>query len=122
VVLFLAIHVDGEGQVFAGLEEVELFFEEQRVGAEINVFLARDEAFDDLVNLRVHQRLAARDGNHRRAALVYGFEALFRRQFCFQDVGGILNFSAAGAGQVAAEERLELEDERVAFAPSELLF
>ena len=48
VVLALAVHVDGEGQVLAGLEQVELLFQQQRVGAEVDVLLARDQAFDDL--------------------------------------------------------------------------
>jgi hypothetical protein len=34
---------------------------------------------------------------------------------------GILDFAAAGAGQIAAEERLEHEDERVTFAAAEAL-
>ena len=41
MMFFLAIHVHGEGQVLARLEEVQLFLQEQRVGAQINVFLPR---------------------------------------------------------------------------------
>src|SRR6266852_8267370 len=41
VMLFLPVHVHGEGQVFAGLEKMKLFFQEQRVGAEIDVLLPR---------------------------------------------------------------------------------
>ena len=79
IVLFaLAIEVNAEGQVLARLEEIDLFFQQQRVGAEVNVFLARDQAFDDLVDLRMHQRLAAGDGDHGGAALVDGAETLFR--------------------------------------------
>ena len=48
-------------KILARLELVEFFFQQQRVRAEVNVFLARDQAFDDLRNLRMHQRLAARD-------------------------------------------------------------
>ena len=122
VVLFaLAVEVNGEGQILAGLEEVDLFFQQQRVGAEINVFLAGDQAFDDLVDLRMHERFAAGDGDHGGAAFVDGAETLFRAQILLQDVGGVLDLAASGAGQVAAEQRLEHEHERVLLASGELL-
>ena len=54
VVLALAVHVDAERQVLARLEQVDLFLQQQRVGAEVDVLLARDQALDDLVDLRVH--------------------------------------------------------------------
>ena len=104
VMLLLAIHVDGEGEVLAGREEVQLFFQQQRVGAEVDVLLARHQAFDDLVDLRVHQRLAAGDGDHGCAAFFDGVEALFGRQFILEDVGRVLDLAAAGAGQIAAEQ------------------
>ena len=51
-----------------GLKRCSFFFKQEGVGAEIDVFLALDQAaYDDFVDLRVHQRLAAGDGNHRRA-------------------------------------------------------
>jgi hypothetical protein len=85
VVLFaLAIEVDAEGQVLAGLEEMNLFFQQQGVGAEINIFLARDQAFHDLADLRVHERLAAGDGDHRCAAFVHGAETFFRVRSFFK--------------------------------------
>ena len=53
VVLFaLAVEVNAEGQILAGLEEMNLLFQQQGVGAEIDIFLARDQAFDDLADLR----------------------------------------------------------------------
>jgi len=67
-----------ERQIFAGLEKMQLFLQEQRIGTEIDVLFPRDQAFDDLVDLRVHQRLATGNRNHGRAALVHGLEALFR--------------------------------------------
>jgi hypothetical protein len=77
VVLFLPVHVNGEAQILAGLEQVQLFFQQQRVGAEIDIFLARDQAFNNLGDLRMHQRLAAGDRNHGRSALVDRLEAVF---------------------------------------------
>ena len=64
---------------FAGLEQVELFFEYQGVGAEVDVFPAGDQSFDDFRDLRMQQRFAAGDADHRSAAFFGGFEALFGR-------------------------------------------
>ena len=121
VMLFLAVHVDGKAQIFAGLEQVQLFLEQQRVGAEVNVFLAGDQAFNNLVNLGMHERFAAGDRDHRGAAFVHRLETFFRSEVFFQDVGGVLDLSASGARQIAAEQRLEHEHERVALASGQLL-
>src|SRR6202008_2681204 len=48
-------------------------------------------------------------------------EALFGAQILLKDVGGVLDFASSGAGQVAAEKRLEHQDERVLLASGELL-
>jgi hypothetical protein len=34
----------------------------------------------------------------------------------FEDMGGVLNFAATGAGQVAAKQRLEHQDQRILLA------
>ena len=114
--LALAVQVDGEGEVLARLEQRDLFLEQQRVGAEVDVFLARDQAFDDLVDLRMHQRFAAGDGDHGRAAFVDGFKTFFGRKVFLENVRRILDLAAARAGQVAAEQRLQHQDQRVALA------
>ena len=43
VVLALAVHVNGKGQILARLEEMDFLLEQQRIGAEVDVFLARDQ-------------------------------------------------------------------------------
>ncbi len=121
VVLALAVEVDGEREILAGLEEVKFFFQKQRVGAQIDVLPAGHEALDNLVDLGMQEGLAAGDRNHGRARLIDGFEALFRRQLLLEDVGRILNFAAARARQVAAEERLQHGDEREPLPAFELL-
>ncbi len=79
VVLFaLAIEVNAERKVFAGLEEMNLFFEQQGVGAEVNIFFARDQAFHNLTDLRMHERLAAGNGYHGRSAFVDCAKTFFR--------------------------------------------
>src|SRR5262249_44454343 len=123
IVMFaLAVDVNRERQILTRLEEMQLLFKQKRIRAEIDVFLALDEPFDDLVDLRMHQRFAAGDGNHRRAALIHRLEAFFGRQFFFQNVRWVLNFAAAGARQVAAEKRLEHQHKRIALAACDLLF
>jgi hypothetical protein len=59
VVLALAIQMHGEGEVLRRRELVNALLELKRVGAEIDVLLARDQAVDDLDDLRMQQRLAA---------------------------------------------------------------
>src|SRR5580704_11215239 len=56
----------------------------------------------------MHQRLAARNRNHRRATLVYRPEALLGRQVLLEHVRRILNLAATGTRQVAANQRLPL--------------
>jgi hypothetical protein len=113
--------VDAEGEEFGGLKEVELAFEEEGVGAEVDIFFAGDEAFDDLVDLRVDQGFATGNGDHGGATLIGGGPALFRGEALAENVVGILDFAATGAGKVATEERLEHEDERIVFVPTEFL-
>ncbi len=59
--------------------------------------------------------------DHGRAALFNGGEALLGRELLFEDVRRILHLAAAGAGQVAAEERLEHQHKRIALVAGEAL-
>ena len=104
-----------------GVNSGRRLLEFERVGAEVDVLFARDEAVDDLDDLRVEQRLAAGDGDHGRAALFNGGEALLGRELLFEDVRRVLHLAAAGAGQVAAEERLEHEHQRIALVAAHAL-
>ena len=101
-----------------GVKRSIFSLQQQRVRAEINVLLPRDQTFDNLVDLGMHQRLAAGNGNHRRAAFVHRLEALFRREIHLQNVRRILNFSAARARQIAAEQRFQHQHQRIAAAPA----
>src|SRR5438552_18957845 len=69
----------------------------------------------------MEQRLAARNRDHRRATLVDCLEAFLRRELPLQNVSWILDLAASGTGQVAAEQGLEHQDERVLFATGNLL-
>ena len=69
---------------------------------------------DDLVDLAVQQRFAARDDDDRRAAFIGRRDALVDTQALVEDRVGIVDLAAAGAGEVAAEQRLEHQHERIA--------
>ena len=78
-------------------------------------------ALDDLLDLSMQQRLAAGHDDHRRAALVGGGSALIDRQAGIQDLVGIVDLAAAGAGEVAAEQRLQHQNQRITLAPGQTL-
>src|SRR5205807_8205665 len=105
-----------KSQVFAGTEQVDLFLEQQSVGAEINVFTAGDQSFDDLRDLRMHERLAAGNADHGSAAFLNSAEAFLRGEVFLENMGRILDLAAACAGEITAEERLQHQHKRIPFA------
>jgi len=121
VVLALAIEMHREGEVLRGRELMQALLEQERVGAQVDVLPARDEAVDDLDDLRVQQRLAARQRDHRHAALIDGREALFGAQQLFQNVRWVLNLAATCAGQVALKERLKHQHQWILLVPCQPL-
>ena len=121
VMFFISIKMHRKAQVLARLEKMKLFLKQQRVRAEINVLLPRDQPFDDLVDLRMHQRLASGNRNHRRAALLDSFETLFGSHIHFENVGRVLNLAASRARQIAPEQGFEHEHERIPPAPCRAL-
>ena len=78
-----------------GLKSVELLLQQQRVGAQVDELLARDQLAHDLVDLGVDQRLAAGDRDHRRAALLDRADRLLDRHPPAQLVLGMLDLAAA---------------------------
>ena len=121
VILFKPVDVDGEGQVRIRLEVLQLALQQDRVGAEVDELLALGEAVGDLDDVLVDQRFAAGDRHHWRAALLHRVPALLRREPAAQDVGRMLNLAAAGAFEVALQQRLQHQHERVALgAPQPL--
>src|SRR5271166_3924930 len=118
VVLFaVAIEMDRPGEISAGFEQLDFFLEQQRVGAEVNELLLRRNALDNLdnlVDLPVQQRFAPRDHHHRCTTFTDGPEAFIDAQALIEDGVRVVDLSATGAGEVAAEERLEHQNERIA--------
>src|SRR5690625_375837 len=100
---------------------MQLLFQQQRTGAERDIFLPLDEPGDDLVDLAMDQRLATRNGDHWRAAFLGRRPALFGAEPAIQDRIRVIDLAAAGTGQVAAEKRLEHQHERVTLVPLQFL-
>ena len=84
-------------------------------------FLRATIPFDDLADLAMDQRLSPRYRHHRRAALIDGVQALLHREATVEDRIGIVDLAAAGAGQIAAEQRLQHQHQRIALAAPQLL-
>ncbi len=59
--------------------------------------------------MRVNQRFAAADRDHRRIALLRRPEAILQAHHILQRCGVFANPPATGAGQVASVQRLELK-------------
>ena len=86
----------------------------ERVGAEVEILLAGDDAGHDLLDLRMEQRLATGNRNDWRTAFIHRCEALLGREVRPQHLRRMLDLATATAGEIAAKERLEHEHERVA--------
>src|SRR6185437_7822991 len=112
IVHFLvAIEMDRPDEIRVRLEAIDLLLEQQRVGAEIDEFLALDDAFNDLLDLAMEQGLAAGDRDNGCAAFIDRFEALLNAEALIEDRIGIIDLAATGASEVAAEQRLEHQHE-----------
>ena len=118
---FESIHVDAEGEIFGGFKEINFAFEEEGVGAEVDVFFAGDEAIDDFVDLGMDQGFPSRDRDHGGSALIRGVPALLGGESFIEDVIGILDFTATCAGKVTTEEGLKHEDKGITFVATDFL-
>src|ERR1700730_1720328 len=121
VVLAQSVQMHGEEEIRRGLEQMQLLLQKQRIGAERDELLLGHEAFDDICDLAVNERLASRNGDHGRAALIGGIKAFLDGEATVEDRIGIVDFAATDASKIAAEERLEHQHQRIAFAPKQLL-
>ncbi len=92
-----------------------------RVGADINDPLLLEQPLDERLDLRINERLAAADRNHRRVALLRRTEAVFERHHVLERGGILADAAAAGAGEVAGVQRFELENGRELLRPAQFL-
>src|SRR6185312_2997198 len=121
VPLAVAVEVHGEREIGRGLVLVDVLGEQDGVGAEVDEALARDDPGHDLRHLLVDERLTSGDGHHRRPALIDGVQRVFHGDPLLQGLFRIVDLAAAGAGEVALEQRLEHEHQWIALLPAQLL-
>src|ERR1700733_13235748 len=119
--LLVAVEMDRPGEVRARLVLIDLLFEQQRIRAHDRKFLARYDALDDLCQVSVQQRLAARHDDHGGAALVDRGQRVLNGDPFVKNGGGIVDLAATGASEVAAEQRLQHQHQRIALATGQVL-
>ena len=123
VVLLQPVHVHAEGEVARRLEGAlgQTLPEQEGVGAEIDKLFSLDQPLHQLADEGIHQRLAAGDADHGRAALVRGRQALLDGEVFLQDLRGVLDLAAAGAGEVASHQRLQHHHQGIPLPPQEFI-
>src|SRR5215472_3680191 len=98
VVFLVTVKMNRPGKERVRLELVDLLLEQQRVRAQVDEFLASEDALNDLVDLAVQEWLAAGNDNDRCAAFVYCFEALGDAQALIEDRIGVVDLATSGTG------------------------
>ena len=116
----IAVEVNRKREVGGGAILVDVFGQQQRIGAQIDEFLARNDCGDDFGHFLVNEWLTAGNGHDGRAAFVNGIECVRDTHPLLQDLLWIVDLAAAGAGEVALEKRLQHEDQRIAFLAAQL--
>jgi len=61
----------------------------------------------------VEQRFATGEHHDRGTTFVDGIEALVDAQALIEDCVGVIDFATAGAGEVAAKQRFQHQNERI---------
>src|SRR5262245_35325639 len=117
----VAVKVYRPGEEYAWLVLRKPFLHKQCVGAKVDELLARDDAAHDFRQLLVQQRFAAGDGDNRRTTFVDGMQRVLDGHILVQDRIGIVDFSASGASQVASEQRLKHQDQRITLSAGQTL-
>ena len=83
---------------------------EHAVRADVNDAVLFEQTGNQFLDLRINQRFAAANADHRRVTFHRHCEAFFQRHHVLE-IGGIFtDASAAGAGEIARVQRFELQD------------
>ena len=98
-----------------------LFAHEHRVGADVNDAVLLVQALDQGFDLRINQRFAAADRDHRRVAFLRRGQAILQRQDVFQRSGIFTNPTATGARKITGMQRLELQHGGKFLRPTKLV-
>ena len=111
-----AVQVDAQGQAVGTGQSGQGFFQENTVGAKINVLAAVHQFLHQFEDRGIEQGLAPGDGDHRDAAFFHRAQALLQGQGLAQGLPIFLDAAATRAGQVALMGGLQHQDQ------GELLF
>jgi hypothetical protein len=111
----------GKEQIGRGLKQVQLLLQKQRIRTERDEFLLGYKPFDDLSDFPVDQRLTTRNCHHRGTALINRVEAFLDGETTIENRLRVVDLAATEARQVAAKQRLEHEDQRIALTPQQFL-
>ena len=117
-----AVQVDAQGEALGAGQPGQGFFQQNGIGAQIDMFAPVDQLLQQLKDRGINQRLAAGDGNHRGAAFLHGPEALLQGQRLPQGITIFLDAAAALAGQIALMAGLQHEHQGKLLLPLEALF
>ena len=90
-----------------------------RVGAQIDELLAGHDAGDDLRQFLMDEGLAAGNGDHRCAAFIDGMQRVGDAHASLQHLLRMVDLAAAVAGQIALEQRLQHQHQRITFGTAQ---
>ena len=119
--LAIAVQMHVPREIWVRLILLELLLQQQRVRAQIDELLPLQDAADDLRHLLVQQRLATGDRHHRRPALIDRIQRVLHRQPLVQDRRRIIDLPAPAASQIAPEQRLQHQNQRIALPAGNML-
>ena len=109
--------MDAQGEAVGDGQLGERAFQQDGVGAQIDVLAAVHQFLEELKDRGVDERFAAGDGDHRGAALLHRSQAFLQGQGLAQGVLIFLDAAAALAGQVALMGGLQHQDQGEFFCP-----
>src|SRR5262245_6900713 len=79
VALLQSVHMNAKGQIRRGSEALDLTLKQDRIGAQVDEFLAFDQAAGDSIDIGVNEWLTTSDRYHRRPTFLSRFKAFLRR-------------------------------------------
>src|ERR1700733_1169109 len=120
VPLPIAVQMDRKCQVRRRLVFVNVLGEQNRIGAQVDEFLACHDAGDDLRHFLMNQWLAAWNGYDGRATFVHRAQCVFQTHALLENLLGVIDLPAPGAGEIALKQRLEHQNQRVALDAAQL--
>ena len=114
----IKVHVDREALV--GRTLVVEALQQNAIGAQVDVALARDSPLDQFGQLRIDGRFTATDRHYRRTGFIHCLQALGQGQPVFE-VTGVALGRAPHTGEITGVEGFEHEDHGIAGAALEFI-